>query len=708
MKTKGLFVLIILSLGMLIWASPSLIFAQISAGDLFIGDTLGATHYTVPLGQVLTTAVQISNLPPNTAGVAFQLAFNPAVVQLVDAHGNPTAIVETTDIFGSGMVTGSIKIDNVNGIVDFNVRSLSSLNASGGAIAILRWKGQAMGTSPQTFSGMQWLEAGGQVIGTATAQNGDITITEQSIKLLLEPASLIINAVGDTAIQTIKTEGVAALGEIYFRLTFDESVVQVEKLELGTLYQLGNVKIVGNSIEFAYNGTYRASDGDMLKITWRAVGVGGPKDLAFSDSDLVLKDDFGQIISHVTAERGSVTISKNSTPTSTPTATATPLPTMTATPSATMTPSPTSTSLRRPSLQVTPDKLNFTVAVGDSDPVPQGIIISNEGNKLLNWQATSSHNWLSLTSYQGTVEATSSLVVYVRANPTDLSVGTYKGNITIKGDGNLQKVIAVTLEVQAAFVVQPNSFTFEAIEGGVDPAAQLISLIRTTAEALDWTASANQTWLSVDPNSGTATANVPSQLNVRVNVINLKVGTYNGQVTISNGNGNDPLTVNVTLTVYSANRPTVTPLNISGRVTLQQGQNLDYSGVKVYLSNQSCALFNARGTTEPEKAVTDTNGNFTVPTNGQYQCLQVVKIGYLRAARTSPVGNTGTIKLLAGDVVPNDAVDIFDLSYIGSRYGLKNVQANVADLDHDGDIDIFDLSLAAGNYHKQGPLTDWQ
>ncbi len=94
--------------------------------------------------------------------------------------------------------------------------------------------------------------------------------------------------------------------------------------------------------------------------------------------------------------------------------------------------------------------------------------------------------------------------------------------------------------------VSPGSMSFSATAGGSNPASQALNISNTGGGTLNWTATSNQSWLSIAPASGTA----PSSPNVSVNISGLVAGTYNGAITV-NGTGatNTPVTVPVTLTV---------------------------------------------------------------------------------------------------------------------------------------------------------------
>lgn len=97
-----------------------------------------------------------------------------------------------------------------------------------------------------------------------------------------------------------------------------------------------------------------------------------------------------------------------------------------------------------------------------------------------------------------------------------------------------------------AIGVSPSSMSFSGTAGGANPASQTLNISNSGTGTLNWTASSNQTWLSISPASGTA----PSGPVVSVNTTGLAAGTFNGAITVSAaGATNTPVSVPVTLTV---------------------------------------------------------------------------------------------------------------------------------------------------------------
>ncbi len=138
--------------------------------------------------------------------------------------------------------------------------------------------------------------------------------------------------------------------------------------------------------------------------------------------------------------------------------------------------------------------------------------------------------------------------------------------------------------------------------------------------------------------------------------------------------------------------------SVSGTVVLQ-GQS-DYRGVIVTSSSGN-------------SVETDANGNFTVIGG---EPVVVKQNGYLsgraEVGTASKISGSnvlatrlGRLTLLAGDINSDNVINIFDLTFLATQMYSTNV---LADLNKDGKVNIFDLGLAAGNYQRNGPLTNWQ
>jgi len=102
-----------------------------------------------------------------------------------------------------------------------------------------------------------------------------------------------------------------------------------------------------------------------------------------------------------------------------------------------------------PLLSVSTAQLQFSYSAGASAPAPQSISVSNANAGALNWTASTTASWLTVSPTSGTAPAT----VAVSVAP-GLAAGTYSGTVEIAstGVGNSPLSVTVTLLVSAAAV----------------------------------------------------------------------------------------------------------------------------------------------------------------------------------------------------------------------------------------------------------------
>jgi hypothetical protein len=139
----------------------------------------------------------------------------------------------------------------------------------------------------------------------------------------------------------------------------------------------------------------------------------------------------------------------------------------------------------------------------------------------------------------------------------------------------------------------------------------------------------------------------------------------------------------------------------------------------------ACSNVTATGTW-PYSVKTGINGNFILPNlpTGTYK-LRAIYSGYLAAEKggfvipnNSLEINAGTVTLIGGDVNADNAINILDIGAIISKFGktgvaVGSVSANCtasdepADINDDGNVNISDLAIAAGNWSRIAPMP-WQ
>ncbi len=214
------------------------------------------------------------------------------------------------------------------------------------------------------------------------------------------------------------------------------------------------------------------------------------------------------------------------------------------------------TAAPTPTIGLSATTLSFSAVQGSSNPTNKTISVSNSGSGTLNWTATESSNWLSLSPASGTGAGTISVAV----NTTGLSIGTVTAPITIAASGatNTPQTVTVSLTITAApapptIGATPGSLTFTAQQGGGNPTPQSVTIRNTGSGTLTWTVSNSAAWLSHSPTSGTGGGVVT----ISPITTGLTAGTYNGIVTLY-ATGSATVTVPITLTITApAVQPTI-------------------------------------------------------------------------------------------------------------------------------------------------------
>ncbi|HEY4096235.1 MAG TPA: N,N-dimethylformamidase beta subunit family domain-containing protein, partial [Baekduia sp.] len=201
-----------------------------------------------------------------------------------------------------------------------------------------------------------------------------------------------------------------------------------------------------------------------------------------------------------------------------------------------------------PALSVSPASLSFRGTVGSSSPAAKTLAVTNSGGGTLNWTASESAPWLSVAPASGTNDGT----VTVTPAIAGLPAGTYTTDISITATGasGSPVTVPVTFTVDPilppVLSVTPASLAFSAAEGGAAPAAKTLTVANTGGGTMGWTASADASWLSVTPSSGTD----GGTLTATPSISGLAAGTYPATVTVTAaGAGGSPAAIPVTRTI---------------------------------------------------------------------------------------------------------------------------------------------------------------
>ena len=185
---------------------------------------------------------------------------------------------------------------------------------------------------------------------------------------------------------------------------------------------------------------------------------------------------------------------------------------------------------------------------GTSSPAPESVTVSNLAGGTLAWQVTGAPSWLSVTPTGASAPGAFSVAFL----PSALSPGSYQAVLTVTSGGSLNSPQSVTVSLRvvdsSGLALSKGSLAF-----GVTPGTKTSSQSVLLSGASLWTARSSSSWLSVTPGSGDG----PAVLTVSVNPEGLAPGSYTGSVTVEDLYApGSPVTLNVSLRVYAANKST--------------------------------------------------------------------------------------------------------------------------------------------------------
>ena len=204
----------------------------------------------------------------------------------------------------------------------------------------------------------------------------------------------------------------------------------------------------------------------------------------------------------------------------------------------------------QPHINLSPPAMTFEGTVGYPSPVSQQLQISNTGGGTMDWSATTSSSWLSVSPASGTGFS----FVAVNVNIFGLSEGVYYDTVYVNcpdADNSPQKlpVTLTIIKLPPHIVVAPTSFTVSAIQGGVNPDDRYLSIATDVLGSdLNWTATNSQGWMTLAPTSGAP----PDSLQLSFDISGLSFGYYYDTVVVSDPNAtNSPKRIPVTLQIVS-------------------------------------------------------------------------------------------------------------------------------------------------------------
>jgi len=216
--------------------------------------------------------------------------------------------------------------------------------------------------------------------------------------------------------------------------------------------------------------------------------------------------------------------------------------------------------------------------------------IRNSGTGKLNWIASTTTGWIFLSPRSDSVMIEID-EVKVTINRSELSPGNYNGDVLVLSDAGSQNVnVKMNVPAVPSLSLSTNSLDFDSTKNLLS-----FTVSNSGTGTLNWTASGNQNWMTVQPQNGINGGTV----NVTINKTGLSPGDYSGSVTLSSNGGSGNVTVAMRVAYPAPPTPVTVGLGSvstnSIEVDWTQYLGSDFAAYKVYYAtspvvNESSSL----------------------------------------------------------------------------------------------------------------------
>jgi subtilisin family serine protease len=282
---------------------------------------------------------------------------------------------------------------------------------------------------------------------------------------------------------------------------------------------------------------------------------------------------------------------------------------------------------------------------GPFNPLSQTYTLQNTGSVAMNWTASRTTAWTSLSATSGTLApgVSTNISLSINSNANSLSAGSYSDTVgfvnTINGIGNTTRLVLLTVNAPANLSVTPaGGLSSSGTQGGpFSPSSQTYTLQNTGSVTMSWTVSKTAAWTTLSATSGALTPGGSTNVIVSINsnANSLSAGSYSDTVSFVNAiNGLGNTTRSVSLTVNP-------PLGVLSVTPAGGLSSSGYQGGPFSPTNQTYTLQNAGGTTI----------NWTASKSAAWTTLSAAS-GSLTPGGSTPVTvsiNSGANSLAAGN-----------------------------------------------------------
>jgi hypothetical protein len=212
--------------------------------------------------------------------------------------------------------------------------------------------------------------------------------------------------------------------------------------------------------------------------------------------------------------------------------------------------------------------MSFTAVSGQGNPGNQSLSMNATPSctGTVNWRASSTASWLSITPTNGELKGAEKTVVAVSVNANMLKPGTYESDISfIAGQSTQTMVVQLIVQAPPAasapiLGVTPLNLNFSTTQGMPNPPGQVVTITNTGGGTLYWHTTVNvlsDAWLGASPTGGSIPAGGTGQVTVNIDTQSLTPNTYVGQVIVNGTNSGgvsasgSPQTIMVNLVVLA-------------------------------------------------------------------------------------------------------------------------------------------------------------
>jgi hypothetical protein len=198
---------------------------------------------------------------------------------------------------------------------------------------------------------------------------------------------------------------------------------------------------------------------------------------------------------------------------------------------------------------------------GPFTPASLAYTLENTGGTPIDWTATKTQSWTTLSSTSGTLAsgATATVTVSIDSGANALAAGTYNDAVsftnTTNGSGDTTRAVALTVTPPPGILslTPAGGLASTGSEGGpFTPTSLAYTLENTGGTPIDWTATKTQSWTTLSATSGTLASGAMATVTVSINAAAnaLAAGPYADTVTFTNttngtGNASRPVSLAV-------------------------------------------------------------------------------------------------------------------------------------------------------------------